>query len=93
MADDDADMADFLQTRGELPPYNAEGVGASAPWVEVAQLSAATTAQKLSTGFFDAPCGFVLIVPQFATSDELDTLSWSVQSGDYKGVHAPSMLE
>jgi len=44
MSDDSAVMADSLQTRGELPPYDATGVGAANPWVKVAQLDAASTA-------------------------------------------------
>lgn len=93
MADDDAAMAEALQNRGEDPPYDATGVGASNPWVKVAQLDAASPAQKLSSGFFDAPCGFVLITPLGGVADNLDDLSWEVQSGDYKGVNAPSYLE
>lgn len=93
MADDDAVMAESLQTRGELPPYDATGVGASSPWVKVAQLDSSSIAQKLSSGYFDAPCGFVLITPLAGVADNLDDLSWEVQSGDYKGVNAASYLE
>lgn len=93
MADDDAAMAAALQNRGEDPPYDATGVGSANPWVKVAQLDAASPAQKLSSGFFDAPCGFVLILPLGGLADNLDDLSWEVQSGDYKGVNAPSYLE
>jgi hypothetical protein len=92
MSDDDPAMAVALQTRGDTPPYDANGVGAASPWVKIAQLGAGT-AQQLSTGFFEAPCGFVLIVPVGGTEDNLDDLSWEVQSGDYKGVKAPSWLE
>jgi len=93
MADDDAAMASALQFRGEEPPYDATGVGSANPWVKVAQLDAASTAQKLSSGFFDAPCGFVLITPLGGLADNLDDLSWEVQAGDYKGVNATSYLE
>jgi len=93
MADDDAAMAAALQEKGENPPYDRTGVGAANPWVKVGQLDAASTAQKLSTGYFDAPCGFVLIFPLGGVSDNIADLSWEVQAGDYKGVNAPSMLE
>jgi len=93
MSDDDATMATALQTRGDNPPYDANGVGAASPWVRIAQIGGTGTAQQLSTGFFEAPCGFVLIVPVGGTSDNLNDLSWEVQSGDYKGVKAPSLLE
>ncbi len=95
MADDSATLGNLLQTSGNSPPYDAAGVGASSPWVKVAELSAATTAQKLSTGFFKASCGFVLISAG-AAGDEIPvmrTLQLTAKAGAYKGVHAPSMLE
>jgi hypothetical protein len=94
MADNDAAQAEALQVRGNLPPYDANNVGEDNPWVLVGKLSAATNAQKLSTGYFDAPCGFV-ILSVLGSSDPVQTsvLSMTVKQGDYKGVHAPSMLE
>lgn len=95
MADDSAAMANLLQTAGNEPPYDANGVNAASPWVKVAELSAATTAQKLSTGFFKAPCGFVLIAAG-ANGDEIPVMRHmhlTAKAGAYKGVHAPSMLE
>ncbi len=94
MADDSGAMAGYIQTRGNLPPYDADGVNQDATWVKVATLGAGT-AQRLSTGFFKAPCGFVIITAG-ANQDELVDIGkfeWTVRSGDYKGVHAPSMLE
>jgi hypothetical protein len=50
---------------------------------------------KLSTGYFNAPCGLVLIT----TGGGLNATTVSekiyveAKAGDYKGVHAPSMLE
>nr|AGA18465.1 hypothetical protein [uncultured marine virus] len=95
-ADDSAAMANTLQTFGSKPPYDRTGVNAGEAWVKIATLQANTQAQKLSTGFFTAPCGIVLlqdaIDPTAAPVAEGD-LQWTVKSGDYKGVHAPSMLE
>lgn len=94
MADDDAAMAALLQTSGNAPPYEASGVSADSPWVKIAQLSAGA-AQKLSTGFFKAPCGYVLISAG-ADGEEIPSMQrvqWTVKAGDYKGVHAPSYLE
>lgn len=94
MADDSAQMAEFLQTKGNLPPYDADGVGAASPWALVATIGAGAS-QKLSTGFFDAPCGFVIIRVKgsLTTVVDADNLQWTLKSGDYKGVHAPSMLD
>jgi hypothetical protein len=94
MSDDSAAMAADLQTAGNKPPYDADGVNSVAQWVKVATLSAGTS-QRLSTGFFKAPVGFVIITAG-KNQDELVDVSkieWTVKGGDYKGVHAPSLLE
>mgnify|MGYP001341221503 CR=1 FL=1 len=89
----DAAQAANLETKGNLPPYDQNGVNANGPFVKVATLNAANPeASKLSTGFFTAPCGIVLI-KQEAASDIRGKYSLTVAAGDYKGVHAPSMLE
>ena len=95
-ADDSATMANFLQTNGSKPPYDRTGVNAAQAWVKIATLIADPQAQKLSTGFFTAPCGIVLLQDAIAPTTQPvieGDLQWTVKSGDYKGVHAPSMLE
>lgn len=93
MADDNALMAADLQNLGNLPPYDQNGVNADRQWVKVASLSTGAT-QRLSTGFFNAPCGIVVLAaPNLIDVVNADTLSWEVKAGDYKGVHAPSMVE
>ena len=96
MADDDAAMATSLQTRGNVPPYDSTGVNGGQAWVKVATLQADAQAQKLSTGFFTAPCGIVLLqdaADPLVQPVTVEDLTWSAKAGDYKGVHAPSMLE
>ncbi|MDA7866258.1 hypothetical protein N9A70_05735 [Akkermansiaceae bacterium] len=93
MADDNALMAADLQNLGNLPPYDQNGVNGDRQWVKVASLATGAT-QRLSTGFFNAPCGIiVLAAPNLTDVVNADTLSWEVKAGDYKGVHAPSMVE
>lgn len=92
MSDDSATMAGNLQNKGNKPPYDENGVNADRQWVKVATLAPGTTS-KLSTGFFTAPCGIVLIKEATGAITAFGDLSWTVKSGDYKGVHAPSMLE
>ena len=94
MADDNATVAAALQTRGNEPPYDKTGVNQANQWVKVATLSAGAS-QKLSTGFFKAPCGIVIISDPAGASlgSAIGKVQWSVKSGDYKGVHAPSLLE
>ncbi|AXH74089.1 MAG: putative replicase [Circoviridae sp.] len=95
-ADDSAAIGEDLQNRGNKPPYNATGVNADKTWIKICTLDAASTAQKLSSGYFTAPCGFVLLAdhedPNAQPVAEAD-IQWTVKAGDYKGVHAPSMLE
>ncbi len=95
MADDDATMAGLLQTSGNEPPYDAVGVNSQATWVKVATLNATTAGSKLSSGFFRAPCGFVLISGGAGGLEvpEISKLQWTAKAGDYKGVSAPSLLE
>jgi hypothetical protein len=89
----DASMMNQLETQNDNPPYDRDSVNATHPWVKIATLDSSNpNAMKLSTGFFNAPCGLILVV-QAAYSDIAGKYSLTVQAGDYKGVSAPSMLE
>jgi hypothetical protein len=88
-----AQTMDDLQDRNDTPPYDQTGVNATSPFVRIATLgSGANGSQRLSTGFFTAPCGIVICVGS-ASGWNSNDLSFEVAKGDYKGVHAPSMLE
>lgn len=87
------DTGDDLKTDGNAPPYDQTGVNAASPWVRIAVLgSGAAGQQKLSSGFFTAPCGLILL-KGFTETSEAYSVEIEAKSGDYKGVHAPSMLE
>ena len=89
----DAAMMNILETHGDNPPYDKDGVNKDNAFVKIATLNSnSPNAQKLSTGFFDAPCGVILII-QTSFEDIAEKYTLSVQSGDYKGVNAPSLLE
>jgi len=80
---------DAMQDHGNLPPYN-QSVESSTPWIKVGQLhadSTSTTGQRLSTGYFDAPLGFV-ILENFTPGTDQNDIIVEVQAGDYKGVNA-----
>jgi hypothetical protein len=83
---------DNLQADGDVPPYDQFGVNATTPWVRIAVLGGTAGTQKLSTGFFTAPCGLVLL-KGFSDTGSTYPVTVSTKAGDYKGVHAPSMLE
>lgn len=84
---------DDLQGDNNSPPYAQNDVSSGTPFVKIAELKADTAnGTRLSTGFFTAPCGIVLIQNVGAAGNDLK-ISMTAKSGDYKGVHAPSMLE
>jgi len=82
-----------LQDDGNNPPYDATGVNTATPWVKIATLGVGSTgAQRLSTGFFNAPCGIVMMVGSSLNWNS-DAMMFEVQKGDYKGVGGRSLLE
>jgi len=80
-----------LQTDGNLPPYDNNSL--PSVWMKVATLTVGPNGnQKLSTGFFDAPCGLTCISVTGQTVFTLrNAIHLTVQSGDYKGVRAHNM--
>lgn len=86
----DAGAADALQADGNEPPYDAQDIG-QAIWVKVGTIHLSAGRQRLSTGFFPSPCGFIALTGTgFLDNPDIQL---EVKSGDYKGVHAPSMME
>ncbi len=89
---------DHLQEKGDLPPYNNTNFN-TAVWVKVATLDNSVAAgpgvagghSRMSTGFFNAPCGLVVIKPSLAGDTLNGKLSMTVKAGDYKGVAAMNM--
>lgn len=83
-------QSDDLAAKGNLPPYNQTSF--LRYWVKVGELhNAGTGSQRLSTGYFNAPCGLVVVktpVPNLTLSGEL---SLTVKNGGYKGVSAFNM--
>ena len=78
-----------LKNRGNAPPYDADNFGDV--WEKVATLRAQPGEQKLTTGFFTAPCGLIVIT---GLSGSVATPVYlTCKTGDYKGVHAQPMLD
>jgi hypothetical protein len=83
---------DLLQDNNQ-PPYDRDGVAATSPWVKVGTIgSGAAGDQKLSTGFFNAPCGLVVLVGP-ANDWNSEKMRFEVKAGKYKGVGGLSLLE
>lgn len=80
-----------LQTDGNLPPYANNSL--PSVWMKVATLTVGPGGnQKLSTGFYDAPCGVTCVSVTGQTLFSLrNNIHLTVQSGDYKGVRAHNM--
>ena len=85
----DAGAAAALQDQGNNPPYNANGYGTGI-WVKVGTLQLFAGRQRLTTGFFSAPCGLIALTGVGGLGADIQI---ECKRGDYKGVHAPSMLE
>ena len=81
---------DDLAARGDVPPYNATNFNARV-WVRIARLDAAAAHGKLSTGYFNAPCGLIAVQPVASSTAIVNQLSMTVKSGTYKGVAAMNM--
>lgn len=82
-----------LQGDGNQPPYNQTTSNQNFPWVKIATLGAGAGGdQRLSTGFFNAPCGLVVLVGN-ANDWNSSSVHFEVQKGDYKGVGGMSLLE
>ena len=93
-----------LQANGSEPPYNADEFP-NYLWVKVGTLGAFGTAigvggtfdkqivYQSTTGYFDAPCGMILIENGLTdlTAELHSTVDVEVQAGNYLGVHAPVM--
>lgn len=82
-----------LSDDGNSPPYSTTGLDYSHPFIKVGTIgSGAGGVQKLSTGYFNAPCGIIVIV---ATSGSVlrddNEISLELKPGKYKGVHGPAM--
>lgn len=89
----EAGAAAALQEIGNNPPYDATDIG-QAVWIKVGTLHLGAGRQRTSTGFFTAPCGFVALRGAGTIiGDNQVEISCEFKRGDYKGVHAPSMLE
>ena len=92
--DDDNQQAarNHLQVDGNSPPYDPNSLDGDKLFRKVGTIGARGGAQRLSTGFFDAPLGIIVLVPtDIDASDDLYELE--VQSGDYKGVHGAEYIE
>lgn len=81
---------DVMAERGDNPPYDGANFNARV-WVKIGVLNAAAAHGKLSTGYFNAPCGIVAIQPSVASTAINGQLTLSAQAGDYKGIKAHNM--
>lgn len=90
-ADASAVEMQAMQDRGNRPPYDLNNL--PSVWIKIATLTVGSSGnQKISTGYFDAPCGLVYLKATGQTLDSLgNNISLTVQSGDYKGVKAHNM--
>lgn len=79
-----------LQEHGNQPPYNANGGFAGSPWTLQHTLLGMTDEFRLSTPYFEVPCGLLVL----RTNGNLSLpgqISIEIKAGDYKGVSGERM--
>lgn len=94
--DADEDLQDTqlqnISNDGNNPPYSATGIESNRPWTKIATIGAGGVGQQaLSTGYFNAPCGLVVIVANTQWDGNQQEVMLELKEGKYKGIHAPSM--
>ena len=86
-----------LGNHGNSPPYNATSDGDLLYEVGTLRYEPATPSgtglQKLSTGYFDAPCGLFVIAVTGGINLGAGTVVLTAQAGDYKGTSAAKMCQ
>lgn len=81
-----------LMKDGNYPPYDPAPSYDDRLWVKVGTLgTSGVGVQSLSTGYFEAPLGFVVINGYTQSDVANSTLSLCYKSGNYKGISARSM--
>lgn len=93
-------QVEHLGDAGNNPPYSKTSISDGSPFTLIAELGTNSNGgQTLSTGYFNAPCGIVLVtkIDNFSLQDSatlgmaLPLMSLDFKPGNYKGIHAPSM--
>lgn len=92
----DTENMEFIQKRGDLPPYNGDSF--DAVWVQVGELyNNPSGAQSLATGVFQAPLGVFFCtganagINNGALQTDVPRVTVEVVPGTYKGVHADAL--
>lgn len=89
--DTDENNYDLIRQIGNDPPYAADSD--TDMWTHVATIGeSAAGVQKLSTGYFDAPLGIIVLVSTAFSAGAIQhhPLTLTAQAGDYKGIKAPA---
>lgn len=83
-----------LQNRGDAPPYRNTSDSDLLHKVGTLRYEPAPGAlQRLSTGYFDAPCGLFVIKVTTGVNLGPGSVVMTAQSGDYKGIAADKMCQ
>lgn len=92
------DMSDIemsaLANSGNNPPYDNEAQSDIFHRVGIMRYEpAADGLQRLSTGYFDAPCGLFVIKVTSGVNLSAGSVVMTAQAGDYKGIAANKMCQ
>ena len=78
---------------GNAPPYSSFSFGDYLVKVATIRYEKGDALQRLSTGYFDAPCGLFVLKHNLGGNLSNGVIHMTAKSGDYKGVDAKSMCQ
>ena len=94
------DMSDIelggINDRGNAPPYSSQADNDMLTLVATMRYSPGQIKdglQRLSTGFFDAPCGLFVLKTTSGINLGNGSVHFTAKSGDYKGISAQKMCQ
>lgn len=82
---DQDDQTELLE-EGNSPPYDMANNPRSGTWVQIAELYRDVTGHVLSTGYFDAPLGIIVLRHAHTIEQNVPFLRLEYAAGSYKGI-------
>lgn len=93
-ADDMSDIEyDRLQNDGDIPPYSQTSSGDMFVKIGTLRVDPVSGAQRLSTGYFDAPCGLFVLKNTQPGNLPNGLITMTAKAGDHKGISAQKMCQ
>lgn len=82
---DQNDLTELLE-EGNNPPYDSQNNPRNGAWVQIAELYRDPSGHVLSTGYFDAPLGIIVVRHAHTIEQNVPFLRLEYAAGSYKGI-------